>query len=324
MARPRLAILALFAAWPALPAQSGITMSGALQLALPTGGRAVAMGQAAVADPGGTEAIWWNPALLAWSTKRELAIHFNKTLASDDNAIAFLLPVGAIGSVTASSRLFDYGSQDVVPFGSDVAVGTFSIRGWIWAMTFAAPIGDHIGVGLNYKYYQFQMSCASGDCSSAALFSASTSAIDVGLHYRLGPKVPWSFAAVVQNVGPAVQFRDEPQRDPLPAQLSVGASLAPNIPALGPDAGVHVDAALISRLKGGGTPGFRLGGEISWQHHLQGRAGYVLYGPDGRSGPSIGFGFNTGRIQVDVARVFNDISSQAGQVPTYVSLRFNF
>ncbi len=304
----------------------GVTPDGAPELVFPTGGRMMAVGQAAVADTGGTEDVWWNPALLAWVTHREAAIHFSKALTIDDNAAAFLWPVGQIGTVTVGARLFNYGDQPINPLGGSptdtIGTGTFSIRTYVWSATFAAPVADRFSAGVTYKFYQFINSCNASDCSQTPTNSASTSAFDLGVDWRL-PGIAANVAASLQNVGPALQIHDSPQRDPLPTRLTVGGEYTPTIPSLGPNAELRVDAALITMVHDVGAPGIRLGGELTWMKKLHVRGGYALYSPMG-SGPSGGIGFNTGRLQLDLARFFSDQGSSSGEIPTYISLRFVF
>ena len=56
-------------------AQRPIVGEGALDLVLPTGARAVALGQAAMALDGTTESVWWNPSALAGMRGTTAAIH---------------------------------------------------------------------------------------------------------------------------------------------------------------------------------------------------------------------------------------------------------
>jgi len=58
------------------------------------------MGQAAVAAATGTDAVWWNPALIARADKREAAYAFAQSLfAANDNTLSALVPVKGVGAV---------------------------------------------------------------------------------------------------------------------------------------------------------------------------------------------------------------------------------
>ena len=80
-------------------------------------------------------------------------------------------------------------------------------------------------------------------------------------------------------------------------------------------------ADVVKRVWGGG-PGYRFGGELSWQNQYVARAGYQLYGQTG-SGPTVGVGFATEKLRIDFAQVFTDIGAGLGK-PTFLSLRYVF
>ena len=72
---------------------------------------------------------------------------------------------------------------------------------------------------------------------------------------------------------------------------------------------------------------FRIGAQASYaagSSRLMIRAGYIMQpSTDGESssGPSLGLGLSSGRVQLDLARVFDNFSSGLGKPPTYVSIR---
>src|ERR671927_521341 len=103
MRRPRsrlaasLALAAALMAPLAARAQGGLAEDGALFLLLPTGARAVGMGQAVVADQPGSEAVWWNAAALARAEKREVAIHHSQSLIGTGDALTLVVPSSVLG-----------------------------------------------------------------------------------------------------------------------------------------------------------------------------------------------------------------------------------
>ncbi len=64
----------------------------------------------------------------------------------------------------------------------------------------------------------------------------------------------------------------------------------------------------------------RIGAELGLQKQLFLRAGYAS-GSGDAAGPSIGIGFMRGALSLDFARVFGGFSSDAGQPPTFLTLR---
>ena len=48
-----------------------------------------------------------------------------------------------------------------------------------------------------------------------------------------------------------------------------------------------------------------------------------MNGPTG-SGLTFGAGISTGKLQIDFARMLNDVSQQSGVTPTFVALRYRY
>src|ERR1043165_61064 len=79
-------------------AQTGTLTQGALELLLPTGARALGVGQAAVAGLRGSDGLWWNPALIA-RAPREAALHYAQSIATDvDLTGVVVYPVQYVGA----------------------------------------------------------------------------------------------------------------------------------------------------------------------------------------------------------------------------------
>ena len=301
--------------------QSGSSGEGALELLLPTGARAVGMGQAGVAAATGAAAVWWNPALMARADKRELAYLFAQSLyIQGDNAISALLPIHGVGAAALTLRDIDYGEQEA----TDVLgpTGLLSPRTLVAIASFGAPMGP-VNFGLSFKFFRQTFLC-SGECPTAPSRSPSTSAIDLGVssardvrghHVVLG--------ASLVNLGRALQVIDAPQADPLPTRLQAGASVEPRLAALPKDVSLRLSTDVVVRLNGVGSPGIRSGAEVDWSARYQLRAGYALNAASG-SGLAVGIGVRPGRFAIDLARFMSDITASSGNPPTYLTLRYSF
>jgi hypothetical protein len=303
-------------------AQSGSAGEGALELLLPTGARALGMGQAAVAAAHGADGVWWNPALIARATRTDVAYHFAQASlsAANDNALSVAQPVRGVGAVALTARLIDYGQQAA----SDQIgqTGLINPRTLLTVVSFGAPIGP-AAIGLSFKYFRRDHAC-SGECPNAPPNAATTSALDIGIVHaaHVGPHAI-TLGASLTNVGRALQVKDAPQADPLPRRIQVGMSVAPRLARLpeGADALVAVD--LIARTNGVGTPGVRVGTELAWEDRYQLRGGYAINAATG-TGFSIGVGVNTGKLQIDLARFMSPQSAVTGVTPTFLTMRYRF
>lgn len=206
----------LLGAGRAARAQTGTRVEGALEFVLPTGARAVGMGQAAAASATGTEALWWNPALIARGP-RELGLGLVSGFAipEADINLAFVYPIPHVMSVALSLRYLNYGQQDAVQSGSGLQTGSFVNSTRILAATFAAPFGDRLAFGLNLKILAVDFS-STGQIPNAPQSLPATGAIDIGGQYILTKDSLFVIGAAVRNVGLPLQINDSPQADALP------------------------------------------------------------------------------------------------------------
>jgi hypothetical protein len=293
--------------------------NGALDLLLPLGARATALGGAFVAEQG-SEAIWWNPAGIARLTKPEFGLDHFDTFLSKGDAVSFVVPVPKVGVLGVSGRVFNYGSQDSTD-GTGQLFGSILMRTVMIGATFAAPFGPNITGGVTYHLYQNRSDC-SGQCTTDV---ATTSALDAGVQLRPFPGRPLILGVEIRNLGPTTQVRDAAQSDPLPTRFHVGASYEPSFPQFSKDLQVRMTTEVVttSSLQ---LPEFRAGAQIGYvtaQSTLLARAGYT-YQPTIESsagGPSLGLGLAQGRVSLDITRVFESFSTGVGKPPTFISIR---
>jgi hypothetical protein len=314
-----LAGLALAADYAA--AQEQPSTEGVLTLLLPTGARAVGMGQAVTAEQGGSESLWWNPAGLAHAERREAAIHHSKTIAATGDAVSLVIPASIFGVVALSANILNYGEQEVTD--STGSLGTLLPRDLTYAATYSSPVGSHGSVGITYKIIQARFDC-SGACASVPAQSGASSALDLGAQFALAPRLPLTLGVAVRNVGPRLQLNDRDQADPLPSRLHLGMALQrPITSAHAPGLVLTVTGDAVGELRSFDNRTYRLGSDLTWRERVHLRAGYAFDRTD-VGGPSLGFGVTSGNFAVDFARIFRGLSAEVGQAPTYLSLRYLF
>lgn len=318
----RFAVLAagLLAA-PAIAAraQTGSVPEGGLELLLPMGARTVAMGQTGVVAAVGSDALWWNPALISRGPREAaLQITSKSSAAAEADAgasVSYFVP--GVGAVAISARYINEGFQQ----GADTAGnpnGTFVRTATVVGASFAAPFGDRFAFGFTAKIIREGFDC-SGTCNGIG-GSPLTSALDLGAQYFLTKDSVLAIGAAARDIGFDLQVHDSPQADPLPARAEAGIEYAPKFAALPKEARVRATADIITRIKDGDSPGYRFGAELSWMDRYQGRVGYVVNGPTA-SGATFGFGLNTGKLQIDFAQMLSDLGD-LGARPTFVTLRY--
>lgn len=317
-----LALLALACAPAAARAQ---TNSGALDLLLPIGARATAMGAASVAEEG-SEAIWWNPSGLARLTKPAFALdHFENIFVSSGDAVSLIFPAGAVGVFGIAARLFNYDSLPTTTSTGE-EIGTTSLRSIALGASFAASFGQRLSAGLSLRVYQINVVC-SGVCTQTFDTQPYTGYLDAGIQFRPSATGPLQVGLLLRNVGPNLQVHDQPQADALPARVHLGVSYQLTSPAWDPSIRAKGTAEFVSsmalsskELHVGGELGYTSGSTLLFV-----RAGYVVQasnvGGEGANRPSIGLGLASGRVQLDLARIFESLSTNLGKPPTYISIR---
>ena len=312
----------------------GSSSDAPLYLVLPVGARATGQGLTLVAeDSAGSEAVWWNPAGIARQRKREAAIHHSQTVAGTGDAISFVLPTRSRGVFSVSVNILDLGTQQVTEDPLQPPVGLILVRNVIYAATYGIAPGKSLSGGLTYKFSQLRVDCT-GQCGDLPPRAESIRAFDAGLQYRFGGSGPLTIGTALRNQ----------QRDRRARQLEGGASYDVRlIQRYVSDVRVRLAAAVLDRTSerppdplADPAPGappppreydhdldLRVGTAILYQDRVHMRAGYIT-GDGDATGPALGFGVVAGRLAFDIARAFDGLSADAGQPPTYFSLRFVF
>lgn len=295
---------------------------GALFLRFPFGARAVAQGQAVVADTTlGTEGMWWNPAALARLPKREVAIHHSQDVISVNDMLTFAYPSKVLGTLAASAFLVNYGDQNNTG-ENETPLGVITNRNYQLALSYATPVGKRFNAGVTYKFFMLRFSC-SGICGNVPVLSGQSSALDLGAQYVLPTSHPVTVGASVRNLGPALQVKDAEQADPLPRLVQVGARTRIPVRALEEaNASMEVAADLVQSASSGGSSA-GLGLTLGYRNQAFVRTGYV-FRSGASGGPAIGIGLQRRGFAVDIARRIETLSTQIGEPPTFVSLRARF
>ncbi len=307
---------------------------GAIFLLLPVGGRAAALGQAAVADVGSSELVFWNPAGLATLDRGEVAVHYSETFASSNTALTAVLPTGRVGVIAFTAYLVDFGSQDVRLLTSNGTVtGRFSPKNIELIGTYATRLGAGLSFGFNYKLIQFRQDC-SGDCGLFPDITGTTHGFDVGLQYAFGgDHGPLRVGIALQHAGLRLQLENRDQADALPTRLQYGAIYTITLPTPDPEL-QPLDVRFLVDIQNNWVNlaeyDVRVGLELGYGDLIRLRTGYASVNElfennedeTGARGPSVGIGVQLGRVAVDFSRIFFD--SANFDEPVYIGIRADF
>ncbi len=295
-----------------------VAEGGAAFLLVPVGARAVALGQAAVADFGSGELAFWNPAGLALLPQSEIGIHHARTFASNNTALAGYVTIRPLGTFGAAAYLVDFGSQEVRP-GPGPPTGRTTVRNIELLASYATTLIPSLTVGINYKLIQFRNDC-SGDCGLFPTEVGTTHGVDLGVQYLLGVGNGLRLGLAIQHAGFALQIENRPQADPLPTRVQLGTQYEIELPT--PENTDRAYARILLDLQDAwgsySDPEARVGLELGLGTLIRMRGGYAFLHSENR-GPSIGAGVTFGRVTVDFARVF--FESGRFDEPVYLSLR---
>jgi hypothetical protein len=298
----------------------GPETGGAAFLLLPVGARAAALGQAAIADAGTSEAVFWNPAGLASLSHSEFAVHYASTFASNNTALTAHFVDRRLGTLGVTGYLVDYGSQEVVPPSGGLATGRVSPKNIELLASYATDVAGALGVGVSYKLVQFRQDCQ-GDCGTLRSVSGTTHGLDVGAQLALGAADALRIGVAIRHAGFRLQLENRDQADALPTQLAVGVAYRLPLPARPPSQtplGARVLLDLQDEWGEYRSPDARLGLELGYGEAVRLRAGYAFLQSES-GGPSVGLGVRFERIVVDFARVFYDTG--AFDDPVHLSVR---
>ncbi len=181
-------------------------------LRLGVGARALALGEAFVADALDAEAAVLNPALLSKNRRHSVTFTHDEYLADltfEFGAYAMPLAGGEAGSIALSVRYLSYGTlqgydEDGVPTGdflaADLAAG----------ISYGVELFQGFGAGATINYVYSRIDDA----------NASTIAFDLGLSYQ--PLNRLRLGLTATNLGPDVRYVT--LESPLPITLRLGAA----------------------------------------------------------------------------------------------------
>ena len=299
-------------------------VEGGAFLLLPVGARAVALGQAATADGGTSEAVFWNPAGLATLAKGEFAVYHYDAFFGSGDAIAIAVPSSRLGTFALTAYLVNYG--DLAVTRGDLGpepVGQISPRNLELMASYATDLG-RLAAGITYKLVQFRVDC-SGDCSQVPTATGTTQAVDLGVQYTFAGWRPVVVGVSLRNLGFNLQVNNRAQADPLPTRLSVGVSAEVVRPA---DGVQGLDARVLADVQGTVLEGplstvTLVGVESGVGEMLRLRFGYAFLDSNAR-GPSLGIGVKFGSIAFDLARTFNSAQDVGDTEPVHISFRVIF
>jgi hypothetical protein len=310
VAAATLVVTSIFASPRTSRAQSG---QEGIFLLLPVGARAVGMGEAVVAQRGGSDMLWWNPSAIAGNgpSDHEVALHHSTTVVGQGNALAVVWPSQNGSAFGLAINVIDLGQQTLTD-AQGISVGVATPTDYSVSAAYALAPTSWLALGVTAKHVEAAIPC-SGECSGLGIASSRSNGVDAGLQFRPG-MIPLTIGAAARNLGIAgVSGR--------PGRLDVGADYRVLTFGRGSDSvEVHGAASLVSTLKFDSTTA-RFGTDIIVDERLHVRAGYIR-DPVNGSGGALGVGLQSGKLVFDIGRTYGGLTGTNDKPPTYFSLRY--
>jgi len=233
--------------------------TGAVELKIPVGPRAIAMGQAFVATADDANAVYWNPAGLCQMGGTHITAQYDvfiETVRYDYFAIGSKVSNDA--ALGAGVKLVSTGTDpgtnaDGTPSGLNVGESYMDID-----LAGAYRVSYNFDLGLTVKYISKNLASAN---------TASDFAVDIGgLYHTPVPHLTAGFN--LQNIGPGMKFYQV--ADPLPFNVKVGVAykMFEDNFTVDYDMNFPNDNAISANL----------GGEYWYKDTLVGRFGYQFQG----------------------------------------------
>jgi hypothetical protein len=286
--------------------------SGAQELTIPNSARGLALGSGMVADPGGLDMLFYNPAAIAGVTGVE-AYFSNLQYIADmrKNYVGVAAKTG-LGTIGVTADVLSIGDIEETTEENPEGTGRiFSPNFSILGISYARYMTDQVTVGATFKVIN----------ESVFQLHSTGMAFDAGIQYRPGPKGVW-FGLAVKNFGPNMKFSgsdfesfhntsDNPQANDrslsslsapfeLPSYFEMGVRYEYPLQEMGSVTGYGA-----FQSNNFNNDEFKLGAEFAYRETLFLRAGGVFSGDDDYLfGPAFGAGFGiplggTSKLHID-------------------------
>ena len=268
--------------------------SGAAFLKIGAGARPTAMGSAFTGLADDVNAVYFNPAGLAFLQAPEITAMRTQWFQDMDYDFGAFAYPSARGTVALSAATLSIDGQQKRA-ADESLVGTFESLDAAYALSYAKTVSAWFSLGGTVRYIDQAIDTA----------SAQTWSGDVGALVKLA-RWPLSFGVAAKHFGQYVEFNRESDPLPFTVDFGVGANLFGERLKIGIDARSPRDNDV------------QLGTGAEWNQRLSddfrasARAGYnsAVTGANGASGLTLGGGVTFRRLTLDVAWVpFGDLGN---------------
>jgi len=214
----------------ALPARAQLGESTALFLRIEPDSRAAGMGNTGVAVADNANAMFWNPAGLAFQTNTQVGLTHANWLPEFDAGLFYEYLVGTyhvegVGTFGGNVTYLNLGEIEIRN-NEGVSQGTYRSYELAVGVSYGYRVSDRLGLGTSLRGIYSKLSPSTGDIDSG---TASTIAGDLSMLYRTAPfqlggaQGTFSTGMNLANMGGRMKYDDDKQA--LPMNLRFGYAL---------------------------------------------------------------------------------------------------
>lgn len=218
--------------------RDAVITTGVPFLAISPDARSAGMGDAGVAISPDANAIYWNPAKLAFlEPDFGVSGSFTPWLSNvvNDMSISYLSGYKKIAdgqTLALAMRYFDLGDIQLTNANGDY-LNRISPREFAIGGTFAMKLSEKFSAGLTARFIHSNLLVGTSLNGSAGRPGISAGA-DVAVYYTtpivLGAREGnWSFGADISNIGPKITYQNDSTADFLPTNLRLGTAFTTNL-----------------------------------------------------------------------------------------------
>lgn len=215
-----------------------VITTGVPFLAISPDARSAGMGDVGVAISPDANAVYWNPAKLAFMEPDfGISISYTPWLSTvvDDMSISYLTGYKKIAdgqTLAFELRHFDLGDIQLTNASGDL-LNLVSPREFAVGATYALKLSEKLSAGLSARFIHSNLLTGANVIGSSGRPGISAAA-DIAVFYTtdimLGAREgTWAFGADISNIGPKITYLSEETADFLPTNLRFGTALTTNL-----------------------------------------------------------------------------------------------
>ncbi|MEQ8927009.1 MAG: type IX secretion system outer membrane channel protein PorV [Fulvivirga sp.] len=204
--------------------------------------RAGAMGDAGVATSPDANAVYWNPAKLAFiNNDVGFSLSYTPWLGKiiNDMSITYLSGYYKFTkeqAVAVSMKYFDLG-EIFFRDGEGNSTGDFNPREVAFDATYSRMLSQKLGVGITARYIHSNLTgnfSSPNPTTGADAKPGNSVAADIAVYYNKdlllsGTNSNLALGAVISNIGSKLTYSDENNRDFIPTNLRLGSAFTTNL-----------------------------------------------------------------------------------------------